>query len=111
MQDEECTAIVLKALRDSKGPSGVEDIVESARAHGVDEHYQIHRIGRRLRDQGLVDAVGFSEQSLQASINERGIAALEKGDFRAITERAKAALLDPEHNVNSPEETARDASS
>ena len=77
MQDEELTAIILKTLRDSKSPSGVEDIVEIARRQGVDEHYQIHRIGRRLLDQGLVDAVGFTEQSLQASINERGIAALD----------------------------------
>ena len=85
--------------------------MEIARAHGVDEHYQIHRIGRRLRDQGLVDAVGFTEQSLQASINERGIAALERGDLQAITDRAKPALLDPEHNVNPPKETGRVASS
>jgi diadenosine tetraphosphate (Ap4A) HIT family hydrolase len=111
MQDEELTAIILKTLRDSNSPSGVEDIVEIARAHGVDEHYQIHRIGRRLLDQGLVDSVGFTEQSLQASINERGRAALEKGDFQAITDRAKAALLDPEHNVNFPKATGRDASS
>jgi len=109
MQDEELTAIILKTLRDSKSPSGVEDIVEIARQQGVNEHYRIHRIGRRLLDQGLVNDVGFTEQSLQASINERGIAALERGDFQAITDRAKAALLDPEHNVNFPKEVGRDA--
>jgi hypothetical protein len=111
MQDEELTAIILKTLRDSKSPSGVEDIVEIARQQGADEHYQIHRIGRRLRDQGLVDEVGFTEQSLQASINERGIAVLERGDFQAITDRAKEALQDPQHNVNFPKEVGRDSSS
>jgi repressor of nif and glnA expression len=111
MKDEVLTAIILKTLRDSKSPSGVEDIVEIARQQGADEHYQIHRIGRRLRDQGLVDEVGFTEQSLQASINERGIAVLERGDFQAITDRAKEALQDPQHNVNFPKEVGRDASS
>jgi len=105
VQDEELTAIILRSLRDSRTPTHVEDIVEIARSHGVEDGFQIHRIGRRLRDQGLVDEMGYSEQSLLATINERGIAALEDGNFEAITERAKAALLDPLHNVKPPGET------
>jgi hypothetical protein len=99
MQDEELTALILRAVRDSRTPTHVEDLVEIARSHGVEDGYQIHRIGGRLRDQGLVDDVGFTEQSLLATINERGIAALERGDFHAITEQAKAGLLDPQHNL------------
>jgi len=71
MQDEELTAIILKTLRDSRSPSGVEDIVEIARQQGVDEHYRIQRIGRRLRDQGLVDrSASPSNRSRRASTRE-----------------------------------------
>jgi len=110
VQDERLTEIILTALRDSTSTGGVEDIVEIARSQGIDEHYQIQRIGRRLRDQGLVEDVGFNDQSMMAAINKKGREVLERGDFQAVTDRAKAALLDPEHNVNFPKEVGRGGS-
>ncbi|MFO0890326.1 MAG: hypothetical protein U0790_14435 [Isosphaeraceae bacterium] len=110
MTDEELTASILTALRDSDSPGGVGVIVEIARSKGIDERYQIQRIGMRLRDQGLVEDMGFNEQAMMAAINHRGREVLERGDFQAITDRAKAALLDPEHNVNFPRELGRGGS-
>lgn len=110
MQDEQLTEIILTTLRDSKSTGGVEDIVAIARSHGIDEHNQIHCIGRRLRDQGLVEDMGFNDLALNAAINERRRDVLARGDYEAITDRAKAALLDPEHNVNFPREVGRGGS-
>jgi hypothetical protein len=110
MQDEELTAIILRDLRDSRHPTGVEDIVAIARSNGVNDGYQIHRIGRRLRDQGLVDAVGYTEQSLQARINENGLVALESGDIQTISEKAKRALVEPRPDRPGPSSSLPDRS-
>ena len=92
MQDEELAEAMLTELRDAASATRTVDLVEVGRARGVDEHYQIQRVAERLREQGLIEDMGFSGQSMLARITERGIASLRSGDFRHLTERAVSHL-------------------
>lgn len=92
MNDEELAGAILERLAGSKVPTRIEDIFEIGRDCGVGEHYQIQRVAMRLQEQGLIEDLGFSGQSLPARITGRGESSLESGDYRNLTERAVAEL-------------------
>jgi len=88
MQDEELARIILTALRDTPSPTHVLDMLEIARAQGVTEHYQAQRVARRLEELGYVKDFSASGEALLGSITERGIAALNSGEYQHLTEEA-----------------------
>lgn len=88
--DAEFAETVLKAMRDSTGPTGVLDIREIAAQNGVTEKYQAQRVAERLRLEGMIASEGFTPDSLLAHITDRGLQALQSGDFGQVVDPGTA---------------------
>ena len=79
MNDHELGRAMLEALRESKSPSHVEDLVAVARGLGVDAWPQITRVADELQRRGYVEDFEPSEQAILARISDQGRQALESG--------------------------------
>lgn len=88
MSDEDLAEIILTRLRDADTPSGMQDIVELTRDVEEQDRYQLHRVARRLQEQGFVEGDNFSGEALPARLSDRGRSAIENGEFRKLTQTA-----------------------
>ncbi|QDV34529.1 hypothetical protein [Tautonia plasticadhaerens] len=79
MNDQELGRIMLEALRDSRSPTHMEDLVAVARGNGVDAWPQITRVADELHRRGYVEQFEPSEQAILARISDSGRSALESG--------------------------------
>ena len=79
MNDHELGRVMLEALRESKSPSHMEDLVAVARDRGVDAWPQITRVADELHRRGYVEEFEPSDQAILARISDEGRRALDSG--------------------------------